>query len=227
VAITNLPIQGDLIPQNRCSIRVDESDLRMMTPPTQSNPAGGASPLSPDHLRTIEFVRVRSKKVRRAAAVAKGSGWTLAFFALVTLMGALFGDLTSLIMGLALVALAFNELRGGKMIARFDPRGARTLGINQLVLGAVIVSYAAWSFFVAMKNPALAQLGGTTGDPDIDATVQSISDLATYGLYGTLAVVGFIGCGLTALYYFTRAGVVRSIVAETPAWVLDTMRAAA
>jgi hypothetical protein len=199
----------------------------MMTPPTQSNPASGSSPLSPEHLRAIELARTRSKKVRRAASIAKGSGWTLAFFAFVTLLGALFGDITSLIMGLALVALAFNELRGGKMIARFDPRGARVLGINQLVLGAVIVAYAAWSFHAAMKNPALAQLGGTTGDPDIDATVQSISDLAAYGLYGTLAVVGFIGCGLTALYYFTRAGVVRSVVAETPAWVLDTIRAAA
>jgi hypothetical protein len=198
----------------------------MITPVSQPAPAS-ASPLTPEHLRAIELARVRSRKVRRASVVARVSGWTLAFFAFVTLLGALFGDLASLIMGLALAALAFNELRGGKMIARFDPRGARTLGMNQLVLGAVIVSYAAWSFYVAMKNPALAQLGGTTGDPDIDATVQSISDLATYGLYGTLAVVGFIGCGLTALYYFTRAGVVRSVVAETPVWVLDTMRAAA
>lgn len=199
-----------------------------MTPSIQLNSIGSASPLSPEHLRAIELARVRSKKVRRATAVAKGSGWTLAFFALVTLLGAIFGDITSLIMGLALAALAFNELRGSKMVARFDPNGARILGINQLVLAVVIIAYAGWSLYSASKTPILAQLdGGSTGDPNIDATVQSISNLATYGLYGTLAGAGFLGCGLTSLYYFTRAAVIRSVVAETPAWVLDTMRAAA
>lgn len=200
----------------------------MTTTPAQPHFAASASPLAPEHLRAIELARTRSKKVRRAAGVAKGSGWTLAIFAVITMMGAVFGDVTSLVMGVALGALAFNELRGGKMIARYDAAGARVLGFNQLILGFVIVLYSGWSLYAASKTPMLSQLeGGTTGDAQIDATVQSISDFATYGLYGTLAGAGFIGCGLTALYYFTRARIVRDVVAETPPWVLDTMRAAA
>lgn len=184
---------------------------------------------------------MRSKKVRRAAFTAKLSGWTLAIFAFFSLLFALFGDIPSLVMGIALGAFAFNELRGGKMIARFDPNGARVLGFNQLVLGAVVVLYSGWSILSAQRSSdssvssVLSQFqGGTTGDPDTDSMLQSVnaagssvSKFATYALYGTLAFAGAAGCGLTALYYFTRARVVRDMVAETPAWVLDTMRAAA
>lgn len=206
----------------------DSAGLHMMNTPVQSSAVVNASPLSPEHLRAIEEGRTRSKKVRRAAAVAKGSGWTLAIFAVITLIGAAFGDVTSLVMGAALGGLAFNELRGGRMIARFDAKGASVLGGNQLMLGAAIVAYSGWSLYSATKDPALARLaGGSTGDADVDATVQSIANFATYGLYGTLAVGGVVGCGLTALYYYTRARIVRQLIEETPTWVLDTMRAAA
>lgn len=191
------------------------------TPPSNLHATSASAPLTPEHIRQIEDARTRSKKVRRAAGVAKGSGWSLAFFAFISLAAGLFGDVTSLVVGAALGILAFNELRGGKMIGRFDPHGARVLGWNQLVLGLVILAYSLWK----LTHPE--SVGEASGNAEVDEMVQNISSMVTYGLYGTLAVVGFLGCGLTAMYYFTRARIVREMVSGTPAWVLETMKAAA
>jgi hypothetical protein len=189
------------------------------------DPGAGASPLNADHLRALAEGRLRARKVRRAANVAATSGWTLAAFAGLTALGALFGDLVALALGGALGALAYNELRGSAMLRRLEPRGARILGYNQIALGALIVAYSAWSLVAALGSPALASLGGATGDPQTDAMLSSLTGMMTYGLYGTLGAVGLIVPGLTALYYFTRARVVRTVLAQTPPWVIDAMRA--
>jgi hypothetical protein len=184
----------------------------------------GTGPLSTEHLRAIGEARLRSKKVRRAVGVAMFSGWTMAAFALVTALMVVFGDVTGLVLGVLLGAIAFNELRGAAMLRRFEARGARVLGWNQVGLGVLICAYSAWSLVSAINSPALAAMSGSTGDPDVDAMVGQITGLVTYGLYGTMFVVGVIVPGLTALYYFTRGRHVRAFVSRTPAWVVDAMR---
>jgi hypothetical protein len=37
--------------------------------------------------------------------------------------------------------------------------------------------------------------------------------------------VGVVAPGLTALYYFSRARLIRTVLAQTPPWVVDAMRA--
>lgn len=167
------------------------------------------------------------KKVRRAAGVATISGWTLAVFAGLTLLGVLFGDLTALVLGLALTVCAVNELRGASMLRRLDLRGPTTLGWNQVALGIVIVAYAGWSLYRAVQQPPLASVGGSTGDPEIDQMVTSLTTTVTYAFYAGLAATGVVAPGLTALYYFTRARHVRRVLDETPPWVIQTLRAAA
>ncbi|MBS0195357.1 MAG: hypothetical protein JSR77_01230 [Planctomycetes bacterium] len=188
--------------------------------------AASGGPLSAEHLMELEAGRARAKKVRRAAAFATFSGWSLAIFATVTLVGALFGDVVSLLLGIGLGVAAFNEIRGGAMLRRFDTRGAALLGYNQLGLGAVIVVYAAWSMYAASKVSPLAAVGGSTGDADTDAMVSRVTNAVVLGLYGGLAVTGIVVPGLTAWYYFSRAGVVRVMVERTPAWVIAALRAA-
>lgn len=195
--------------------------------PSSHASVGAAGPLSPEHLHELAAARERSKTVRRAAGVASLSGWTLAIFAGVTGMGALFGDASSLVMAILLGAMAYNELRGGKLLRQFDERGPRVLGYNQLALSAVLVAYAGWSLRAAAATSSLASVGGTTGDAQMDATIRGLESTVATFLYGGMAVVGVIGPGLTAWYYFSRGRVLREVKAATPGWVLETMRATA
>lgn len=189
-------------------------------------PPAGPGPLSAEHYQLLAEARVRSKKLRRAATIAAISGWSMAFFAFCSILGGLFGDLGSLLLGAGLGIAAFNELRGGAMLRRFEARGATLLARNQLGLGIVLVLYAGFKMWAASRQDPLAQVGGTTGDAEIDKMVTDVTSMVTYGLYGTLAVIGIIVPGLTALYYHTRGTLVRSVVASTPPWVIEALRAA-
>jgi hypothetical protein len=147
-------------------------------------------------------------------------------FGAITLVGGVFGDVVALALGLGLCAAAWNELRGGARLRRFDPSGARILGYNQIALGVMIIAYAAWSLRTNLGSSALSALGGSTGDPSVDAMVGNIALAVTWGLYGGLIVVGIVVPGLTAWYYFSREKIVRAFVERTPVWVVDTLRAA-
>ncbi len=187
--------------------------------------AAAPGPLAAEHLAAIAEARVRGKKVRRAANVAAMSGWTMVVFALVTLLGGLFGDVVALVLGVMLGVIAFNELRGAAMLRRFEMRGPRVLGYNQIGLGTLLVVYGVYSLVRALTHPLLASVGQSTGDAEMDAMIGRISDLAAYGLYGGVALFGIIGPGLTAWYYFSRAKLVRKMVEGTPEWVIGAMRA--
>jgi hypothetical protein len=199
--------------------------------------AGGGSalggPLSAEHLRELSDGRARTKKVRRAASFAAFSGWSMAVFAGLSLMFAIFGDWSAWAIGIGLAVIAGNELRGAGMLKKIDARGARVLGWNQIALGVVIVVYAGWSFYSASKDPALnALLGGSGGgselisDPQMKDTIVELTKTLSYAFYGLIAAVGVIVPGLTAWYYFSRGRVVRAVIEKTPAWVLDAIRAA-
>lgn len=202
--------------------------LRQATPQStaESAASGASGPLTTDHLRALADARARSRKIRRAATVATFSGWSMALFAMMTLVGALFGDIAALVLGVGLSLIAYNELRGGAMLRRFEPAGAKRLALNQLALGVLLVGYASWSLFKQLQTPMLAAAGGSTGDAELDAMVEGIGGMVAYGLYGTIGIVGIIVPGLTAWYYFTRGRLVREMLERTPAWVIETLRAA-
>jgi hypothetical protein len=189
------------------------------------SPTTQPGPLTPEHLRALADARHRARRVRRAATIAAISGWSMAVFAGLTVLGVALGSMTSLVVSLALAAIAWNELRGGAMLRRLDPRGATRLGYNQIILGVLIVAYAAWSLFSSLGGDTLASLGGSTGDPQVDAMVADLSRTVAYALYATIALAGVLVPGLTAWYYFSRARIIRDVVARTPAWVLEALRA--
>mgnify|MGYP001170128223 CR=1 FL=1 len=186
--------------------------------------ADAAGPLSAEHLNQISDARKRAKKILRAAGVAWLSGWSMAVFAVLTLAFAFLSDWSAWAVGIGLGACAANELRGGTMLRRMDSRGASVLGWNQLILAVLIVAYALWSLYSAINNPAMATLMQGTGDPQIDAMAKELTTVVTWALYGTMAVVGLVVPGLTAIYYFTRGPLVTTFRRETPGWILELIR---
>ncbi|GMV24095.1 MAG: hypothetical protein AMXMBFR58_01260 [Phycisphaerae bacterium] len=193
-----------------------------------SDPDGGeAVTFSHAQLQALADARAAARPVRRAAAAASLSGWSLAVFSGITSLGVLLGDLGSLLMGAALGVVAFNELRGAAMLRRFEPRGAKLLGWNQLGLGALLVLYAAWSLWTSLSRSGLESVGGSTGDPNIDGLVTGLSRTISIGVYGTLGAVGVIVPGLTAWYYFSRGRVVEAFVRRSARGTIAAVKAAA
>src|SRR5512145_3111917 len=119
----------------------------MQVPPSGGGSLSHAGPLTAEHLRALNDARIRSRKARRAATVAMISGSTMIFFAVITLLSALFGDLAALLMGIGLSITSYNEIRGGMMLRRLDADGAIRLLYNQIALGVLIVAYSAWSLY--------------------------------------------------------------------------------
>lgn len=202
--------------------------------PAASPPAIAAAPgpLSAEHLQELTLANQRAKKLRSAAGVAMFNGVCIGAFSAFSLLFAagslLFGEIDwwGGIMAAGLGAIAWNEFRGRRMLQQFHPRGPHVLGWNQLALLALVVVYAGWMLCTALlganpyeevmrREPETAQVLG-----DIGGLYKKLSAL----VYGVLILVSLIFQGLNALYYFTRAGVLRGYLADTPAWVVELQR---
>ena len=190
-----------------------------------ATPADASNPLSLDHFRLIEEGRARGKRIASAARFASFNAWSLAIFAVLSAIWAITGDYSSLVVGGVLGLFAANEFRGRSLLKSFDSRGPKILGWNQIALGIALVIYSVYAFFNASTSSLTSM--ASTGDPEMDRQVQSLTSVVKVGLYGTLAAIGVIVPGLTAVYYFTRAKLIRDMVTNTPAWVIQTLRAAA
>ncbi len=144
-----------------------------------------------------------ARKVLNAAKLAAFNGWAFGISAALSLLFALSSG-TALVVGAGLAIVAWNELRGRKLLLRFDSRGPRLLGWNQLGLMGLLIAYCLWSIY--------AGLTGTT--PELDALIKELEPLIgstgdlqrtlTLAVYGGVITGTIIFQGLNALYYFTR-----------------------
>ncbi len=199
----------------------------MSEPVPRSPSISPDGPLSAADVSALVAARRGAKKLRRAATVAALSGWSMACFAGLTLLGLLFGDVSVIAPAVVLSLLAYNELRGASMLRRFDARGPGVLGRNQLTLALVIIGYAAWSLATAQPSSALASVGGSTGDAGLDASIKGIETMVFWALNLGVAALGAIVPPLTAWYYYSRARLIREFLDETPSWITDTLAVAA
>jgi len=190
--------------------------------PTPTPPGATApGPLSPQDIREVAEAQRRGRKVLKAAGVAAFNGWACAIVAALAVPFAL-GSIPAALTALALGAVARNEFRGRKMLLRFDPRGPRLLGWNQIGLLAVIVLYCLWHIYDGLTGPTLADQ-----HPDLKLVLGSLASLErnlTLGLYGSIIVVSAIAQGLTARYYFSRLTHLRGYLGQTPPWIVDLHR---
>src|SRR5687767_10290572 len=112
------------------------------------------SPLSEDHLRQLAAANVAPRKIRPVVSIARFDGWTLAVFAALT---ALFGltQPTTLLIAFAMTCIAVVEIRGAHRFQRLDLRAPRTLALNQLALGSLLILYAASRIYAELTGPGV------------------------------------------------------------------------
>jgi hypothetical protein len=209
---------------------------RPVSAPAPPPPAAPGAPLSPEHLRQLRLARQRGRSIRRAAGVATFHGWTFALCAGLSLLVGLL-SLTSLLIGLALAVVAYNEFTGARLLRSFDERGPRRLGSNQLGLCGVLIVYAGWSIYSTLTAPSpleaafgangVASLGPDNPAAPLLSSIQQLQTTVTLAVFGGLIVASLVFQGGTAWYYFSRARHLRAYVAETPQWVIELDRTTA
>lgn len=186
---------------------------------TPTNPTS-TSPLNPEQLETLAVANVRlNKQILGATKLATFNAWSLAVFGGLSLLSGLF-SFAGLVIGVVLLAFAWNEFRGRTLFRNLDCEGPRVLAQNQIGLAGALLLYCARSSYQAWTNRSgeLAQLEAALGiSPDDVAGL-------TVLVYGIVFVVTALVLGLTARYYRVRGRRLEEYRAETPEWVIDIQR---
>ncbi|MGE3109797.1 MAG: hypothetical protein AB7G11_09465 [Phycisphaerales bacterium] len=191
---------------------------------------GAGTPLAAEHFVLLNAARASAKAVVRARNVARGSAWTTGAFGGLTLLGVLFGDWQSLVLGASLIGLGVREGALAGRLARFDVRAPRLLALNQLALGVVLMVYCAVQVALAFYSNGLSAASQPVGDAKVDEILGGIGNLTrviTMVLYAGVGVMSVLGTGVMALYYIRRRSRLEAFLATTQPWVVEVMRAAA
>ena len=158
--------------------------------------------------------------------MARTDGWGVACAAVLTL---LFGITTvsAVVIAVALAVVAFVELRMAGRLRRFDAKAPRVLGLNQLALGSLLVAYAL--FRIYQETHGAGEFAAiAASDPDVAQALkpfEHLTRLVAVSMYSGLIAVAVIAQGGLALYYFTRARLVRAYLEQTPPWVVAVQQA--
>ena len=87
--------------------------------------------------------------------MAAFNGWSIGFFAAVTLLFDIF-SLTALVLGVGLAVVARNEFKSRARILTPNPTGPELLWRNQVGFMALIILYCPWSMYVTTARPGSA-----------------------------------------------------------------------
>lgn len=177
-------------------------------------------PLSSEQKEVLAEAATRLKTLLRAARVARVNAWTVGIFGALSVLWGLASGGGGVVVGLALLAVAWNEFRGKSRLQALDPEGARILGWNQLVLAGVIDAYCVMAIYLSRASPdpsvqQLEELAGISQD--------LVADLTTL-FYGAVIAGVTLAGALLALYHFRRRAQVESFRDETPAWAVEILR---
>jgi len=178
------------------------------------------SPLTPEQRDELTAAQARVGTFLGAAKVAAFNGWTIGFFAVVSLLFGIF-SLTSLLIGIGLAIVARNEFKGAAGLRSLDPEGLQLLWRNQVGFMTLIIAYSLWSMFRALyvPDPQIAEITQLLG-PGTEELVRSL----TLTLYGAVIAATGIFQGLNARYYFLRVARLEAYLRETPEWIVEVQR---
>ena len=157
-----------------------------------------------------------------ATKVAAFNGWSIGFFAVVSIVFGLFSP-TSFLVGVCLAFVARNEFVGRARLRSLDPSGLELLWHNQLGFMSVIIAYCVWSIYRIVAAPAPTIIADLT--ELLGVGVEDLFQSVTLTLYAVVIAATGIFQGLNARYYFVRVAMIRDYVRDTPQWVLDVQRA--
>ncbi len=177
------------------------------------------TPFSPEQQATLDEARERRRIFSRTERIATLNLWTIGLFGGLTVLWGLVSGGSGLLVGVALLAVAWNERRGRDRLRALDLRGPLILGRNQLVLAGVVGVYCLWAIRRTRMapDPSMQQLEELAGIP-----TDLVADL-TAAVYGVvLVVVGVIQL-LLARYHFRRGPMLAAFRSTTPTWVIDLL----
>ena len=179
-------------------------------------------PLTPEQRQTLEQAGERAKAFTGAAKVAAFNGWSIGFFAAVTVLFGIF-SLTALVLGVGMGVVARNEFKGRARTLAPDPAGPELLWRNQVGFMALIIVYCLWSLYLttARPDPQMAELTELFGG-NLDEVVRSL----TITVYVAVIALTALFQGLNARYYFRRIAMIEEYLSETPDWVLELQESA-
>ena len=191
-----------------------------------------ASPLTPEQRRDLDDAKVGARAFLGAARVAAFNGWTVGFFAVISILFGLL-SLTSFLVGVGLAIVARNELVGRRRLLALEQSGLELLWRNQLGLIALVVVYCGWSMYRTVASPdsgtvELAELMELTGITELTEVLGTDAGELVRSLvltvYAVVVVVVAVFQGLNARYYFVRVARIRDYLRDTPQWVIDLQR---
>lgn len=184
-------------------------------PPTEAS-SSDQSPLSPEQRQQLAQASERAGKIMGAGKVAAFNGWTFGLIGAISVLFGLF-SVTAFVAGACLLVVAWNELRGRRMLRELDQNGPALLWKNQVGLMTLVIAYCLWSMYQAVADPSaeIAQLEELAGLPD-----NFVTDL-TLTVYGGVILLTVLFQGLNARYYHTRVKLLADYLRETPGWIVD------
>ena len=191
-------------------------------------PAAAVRPLTPAQQQEVADAHGRARKLRSAAGVARFNAWSTGLLALCSIPFA-WSSVSGLLVALGLGVVAYNEVRGRRLLLDFDSRGPVLLGWNQLGLLAGIVVYCGWMLATGLSdsspwqaelaaNPELGELLGSGAELD------HLYHLLVVAVYGSVILLSVLYQGWNAWYYFSRRRVLATYLQSTAEWVRDLQR---
>ena len=182
--------------------------------------------ISPEQLQAITIARHQGRKISRAAMVASISGWTMAVFGAISLLGGLF-SVPSFLLGLGLSVAAFVELRGARGLRALDLAAPRSPALNQLGLLVVVIAYAGWSIVTALIGPGPYDEQLAAGGPIAEslAPIDHLTRAVTVAFYAAVIGGSMVAQGCASAYYFSRRRHMTAYLQRTPKWVIETLHA--
>lgn len=177
------------------------------------------NPLSVEQLEELSTAAHRAEKILGAARVAAMTGWSVGTFGVLSILFGLRSP-AGLLVGGALLAVAWNELEGRKLLRRFHRAGPRRLARNQLWLLAVIAAYCLWAIHKARAAPP-SEIVELEALLELEEGFMSGLTTATYA-----AVLGVAVIYQWAMvrYHERRIKLLDSFVAETPSWIVGVLK---
>jgi hypothetical protein len=205
-----------------------------------SSVAAGLEPIAPisePQRQALQDAETAARRFAFAPKLATWNGVSMLLGAALSLFLAVFDH--GLVLSAAVLGVCgYIELSAGKQLREYDPRAPLRLAINQIVLLALVIGYAALKLRAAWtgqasfaselaQHPELAAMMEQVDDPSIQETLNSVGAMYRWGilgLYSAVIAIAIVVQGGAAAYYWSRRKHLLAFLASTPSWVVDFMR---
>lgn len=178
-------------------------------------------PLSGEHLSVLMQSRERTRPVRKASVYAALSGRLMILSGVLLAPVAFSGsDTPGLVLAAVLVALGFREMKLARPLRRLNGSAAKSLAVNQAILGLAVIGYAVWY----LVNPGYSAMLSQAQAAAAQSSPEFLRPYESYLGYAAMIAGAVVVQGLTMLFYLSKKKPMASFASECPPWVVDLYR---